>query len=121
MEKGPEIIRAGWPTFAAATLKKMEAGALEYGDVSFDVSSGKLAAEIEQELLDVVGWGFILWNRIQNLKAKLAELEARSGSIAGPSTPTSTTESLTQPLPMPLRISTEPSSTMLESWAVKTR
>jgi len=39
--------------------------------------------EIEQEMLDVMGWGFILWSRVQALKGKLAALEAAARPVVG--------------------------------------
>lgn len=35
-------------------------------------------------MLDVTGWGFILWSRVQALKGKLATLEAAVQAISGP-------------------------------------
>jgi hypothetical protein len=69
-------IRDGWPQFAANVRSRLEVGARAYGDASFELPAGRLAVEIEQELLDVMGWGFILWSRIQALKGKLVALEA---------------------------------------------
>jgi hypothetical protein len=43
----------------------MQAGAKEYGAVSFTRSPGDLAGEIEQELFDICGWSFILWYRLE--------------------------------------------------------
>ncbi len=71
-------IRDAWPAFTSVVRDRLEVGAHAYGDSSFDMPAGKLALEIEQEMLDVMGWGFILWCRMQTLKAKLERFE---GSI----------------------------------------
>jgi hypothetical protein len=47
--------------------ERLEAGARSYGDVSFTREPTELASEIEQELLDVCGWAFILWCRARKL------------------------------------------------------
>jgi hypothetical protein len=78
--RSEKVIAEQWPVFAECILERLEMGARVYGDKSLDAPSSTLLVEIEQELLDVVGWGFIQWNRIQGLKAKLAEIEAQAGS-----------------------------------------
>ena len=69
-------LQGDWWDFTAAVRGRIEAAAPTYGDDSFDLPSGRLAAEIDQELYDIMGWGFILWKRVQALKRKLAALEA---------------------------------------------
>jgi hypothetical protein len=49
-----------WPEFMARVHARMQAGAKEYGAVSFSREPAGLSGEIEQELLDVCGWSFIL-------------------------------------------------------------
>lgn len=65
-----------WPDFVDVVRGRLEVGAQAYGDASFEAPLGKLACEIEQELQDVIGWGFILWCRVQALKTKLERFEA---------------------------------------------
>jgi hypothetical protein len=60
-----------WPEFAAIVRRRLDVGAREYGDASFTRPPSELSGEIEQELLDVVGWGFVLWCRMQALRARL--------------------------------------------------
>ena len=69
-------LNSDWWDFTAAVRARIEGAAPEYGDDSFDLPSGRLAFEIEQEILDIPGWSFILWERMQALKRKLAALEA---------------------------------------------
>ena len=47
---------------------RLEAGASEYGDASFDKSTPSLIDEIQQELEDVSGWAFILWAKLERLR-----------------------------------------------------
>jgi hypothetical protein len=51
----------------------MEQGERDYQDRSFKLPVNATIEEIEQELLDVFGWGYIAWRRIQAAKAALAE------------------------------------------------
>jgi hypothetical protein len=51
--------------------ERLEAGARSYGDASFRREPAELAGEIEQELLDVCGWAFVLWCRLGRLRAVL--------------------------------------------------
>lgn len=66
---------AAWSTFTAAVARRLEAGRVVYGDRSFTRPPGELVAEIEEELLDVCAWSFILWHRVQGLPG-----DARRGS-----------------------------------------
>lgn len=56
----------------------MNAGAKEYGDVSFERPTVELIDEIQQELEDVSGWSCVLWMRLEKLKRGIA-----AGSSAG--------------------------------------
>jgi len=47
--------------------ERLEAGARSYGAASFGREPAELAREIEQELLDVCGWAFLLWCRLRRL------------------------------------------------------
>jgi len=69
-------IQTQWPVFAKTVRHRLEVGARAYGDASFRLPADRLAEEIDQELLDVMGWGFILWRRVQVLMEELRELEA---------------------------------------------
>ncbi len=56
-----------WVEFAIRLRQRLEAGAKQYGDVSFRRDLGELTGEIEQGLLDVCGWAFVLWCRLRRL------------------------------------------------------
>lgn len=61
-----------WPAFAASVRARLEAGARAYGDASFERSPAELVGEIEQEVLDVCGWAFVLHERLRRLRARIA-------------------------------------------------
>jgi hypothetical protein len=48
-------------------------GADAYGDTSFLRPPSELLSEIAEELMDVTGWAFILWTRIQEMQQMLDE------------------------------------------------
>ena len=66
----------GWPTFAEAVRKRLEQGRATYHDESFDREPADLLQELAQEALDLAGWGFVLWARVQRLATKV---EPRDG------------------------------------------
>jgi hypothetical protein len=53
---------------------KMKQGFKDYGDGSFKRPPVELIDEIEQEALDIVGWGYILWCRLEDLKKECEKL-----------------------------------------------
>ncbi len=58
---------------------RLEKGRETYGDRSFDRPPDELVDEVEEELLDVAGWGFILWCRMESLRARIG---ARATSLS---------------------------------------
>jgi len=64
MERDP---LADWPAFAAAVRERLEAGRAEYGDASFDAEPAELVREINEELMDVCAWSYILHARMARL------------------------------------------------------
>ncbi len=81
--KSKRMIQEQWPIYAEAVQAKLAQGAADYGDASLDADSEALLSEIEEELLDVTGWGFLLWVRLRNLRTKLAAIETRTTSGSG--------------------------------------
>jgi hypothetical protein len=63
-------------TFIKKIEKRLKAGEREYGNESYVRPCASLVDEIEEEMLDVVGWAAIMWDRLQALKrlAKKAKL-----------------------------------------------
>lgn len=54
--------------FIEALRARLDAGRREYGPQSFTRSPVELRGEIEEELLDVAGWAFVLWARMRKLR-----------------------------------------------------
>lgn len=54
--------------FITALRARLDAGRREYGPASFTRSPLEVRKEIEEELLDVAGWAFVLWVRIHRLE-----------------------------------------------------
>jgi hypothetical protein len=75
--RSKELIARLWPVFAEELLARLDKGAEEYGDKSLQLPMQNLLTEIEQEYLDTVGWGFIGWLKVQELKDKVAALEGQ--------------------------------------------
>jgi hypothetical protein len=65
-----------WPDFAARVAARLEAGARQYGNGSFARPPAELVGEIEEEVLDVCAWSFILWCRLRRLHGKLVRVPA---------------------------------------------
>ena len=61
-----------WPLFVKAVESRLQNGMQVYGDASFSRSILDLSREVEAELLDLVGWGFILWKRHKDLMNLIA-------------------------------------------------
>lgn len=53
---------------------RIKAGAQEYGDTSFLSSPLALIEEIQQEIEDINGWGYILWVRLERMKRLASKL-----------------------------------------------
>lgn len=60
-----------WPTFAQAVRARLEAGRAAYGDRSFSADPAALLAELQQEALDLAGWGYVLFQRLEAMQAAL--------------------------------------------------
>lgn len=68
-ENQESIYDVRWSAFTQRVHERLQKGAQEYGDKSFHLSPLELSGEIEEELFDILGWAFILWCRLQGLKA----------------------------------------------------
>jgi len=56
-----------WYNFTEDMHVRMEKGQQEYGDTSFETAPKETVKEIQEELLDVANWAFILWRKIDKL------------------------------------------------------
>lgn len=73
---------ARYPEFTAAVGERLEAGADAYGDRSFSLSPASLVAELEQEALDLAGWGYVLWHRLERMRAAAERLPVARPDMA---------------------------------------
>lgn len=72
---------ARWPEFVSVVRSRLELGREAYGDRSFGAEPAQLVAEVQAELADVCGWAFILWSRLEAMRAALSGADtARSES-----------------------------------------
>jgi hypothetical protein len=62
-----------WPMYQCLVRDRLIVGADTYGDTSFLRPPSELLSEIAEELMDVTGWAFILWCRIQELQQNMKE------------------------------------------------
>lgn len=62
---------ARWPEFAASVRARLEAGRAAYGDRSFEANPDALLGELQQEALDLAGWGYVLFERIERAREAL--------------------------------------------------
>ena len=75
VEKDPPLWLEHWPRFEKVLTRRLEAGAREYGDTTFTRPLGEIVGELEEELLDVVGWAFMAWIRMERARSNDAETE----------------------------------------------
>jgi hypothetical protein len=61
--------RARFRPFLQQLAARLEAGAAAYGDKSFDKPTPALFSELQQEMLDIAGWGYVLHERVRRLLA----------------------------------------------------
>jgi hypothetical protein len=61
----------GWPTFSELVRRRLEAGRSAYADRSFWSDPSELLGELQQEALDLAGWGFVLFARLERMQREL--------------------------------------------------
>lgn len=58
-----------WRDFCEQVESRLEAGSREYGNRSFKKSLAALLDEISEEIMDIVGWSWVLSERIAELRS----------------------------------------------------
>jgi hypothetical protein len=77
-ERKPAQLAPHWWTHLCwAFDARLNKGAAEYGDESFDLPLLDLRTEILEELVDAVGWLFLAWCRVQSPRLKRAAAATR--------------------------------------------
>jgi hypothetical protein len=62
---------AAFDGFVSAVRGRLEKGRTTYGDRSFSADPDDLLAELQQEALDLAGWGFVLYRRIERMRCDI--------------------------------------------------
>jgi hypothetical protein len=73
-----------FPAFVEAVRARLEAGRAAYGDRSFDRPTAELLGELQQEALDLAGWGFVLFERLRRLEAAAKRVDEDAASAERP-------------------------------------
>jgi hypothetical protein len=69
----------GFSRFIRDVNARLERGRVTYSDRSFSRDPAELLSEIEEELLNVCGWSFLLWCRIH----RLGRWRTMTGAVSG--------------------------------------
>ena len=64
---------AAYPDFSAEVLRRLLVGRSEYGDKSFSADPVKLVRELRAEAMDLAGWGYVLWHRLDAMERAMSE------------------------------------------------
>ena len=74
----PSQIRPLADEYVSRFMRRLEIGAVEYGNKSFDEPSAKLQKEILEELEDFGVWSFILWTKVHAITDSLEKVSQES-------------------------------------------
>lgn len=70
-----------FPEFLRKLEAKLDAGERAYGEASFHRDPADLIGELQAEALDLAGWGFVLFVRLEKARAAIAAERARRSRI----------------------------------------
>lgn len=73
---------SNWPAFASAVRSRLDAGRAAYGDRSFTLNPADLVREVQAELLDVCGWSYILFQRLEAIRIVFESADAPGSKVA---------------------------------------
>ena len=59
--------------FLSELNARLDAGAHEYGDASFNRPIASTLSELEDEVLDVAGWAFVMWVQLRRRRDRLED------------------------------------------------
>jgi len=66
--------------FFRRVRERMDVGRVEYGDRSFASDPLSLVNEIQEEILDIAGWSYVLYCRMERVREKNSELSRMLGN-----------------------------------------
>lgn len=69
------MLPSDYQQFLSDLAAKLDRGAKEYGEVSFSRDPLELIEELKAECLDLAGWGYILWHRLEKMKETIMKLK----------------------------------------------
>lgn len=72
--KSDQAIAHQYDEFTARIRARLDMGRATYGDASFTLPPVALVEEIRQEVLDVAGWAFVMYCRLQALEERVKTL-----------------------------------------------
>lgn len=72
-----EAIARKFQSFTERIKARLEMGRATYGDASFELPPAALVEEIRQEVLDVAGWAFVMYCRLQALEDRVKCVDQR--------------------------------------------
>lgn len=61
-----------WWKFKDAVWARLEMGEAHYGETTFRKDPAAITREIDEEILDVAAYAFMLWCRVKALRGRLA-------------------------------------------------
>lgn len=64
-----------WDRFTRHVWCRLQMGEKEYQGKSFSEDPFVLLGEIKEEVADVMGWGFILWCRLNDMQKQIMEMK----------------------------------------------
>ena len=79
------------PEFFSEIQTRMLAGRRAYGDRSFSKDPRELLEEVQQELLDVCGWSYVLYCRVAQMRDALRKSETSNPVAKGEPVPSPAT------------------------------
>jgi hypothetical protein len=62
--------KADFTDMVARVMERIDHAEQEYGNKSLFSPTGDLLKELEEETLDIMGWGFYVWKRVRALREK---------------------------------------------------
>jgi hypothetical protein len=69
--------------FVSDLRDRLEAGARTYGGISFQRPIAELVGEVMAEAVDICGWSFLAWVRLDRLRRAVEQLEQKGGNARG--------------------------------------
>lgn len=76
-------LRISFAQFADQVQRRLDRGRQRFRNRNFGRKPQRLLSEVEEELLDVMGWGFLAWSRLQAVRDRLAAFDEHEAGLIG--------------------------------------